>query len=399
MKILQKLALAAFCLITLAAAAAAVAGEVDMKVNGEVRYRWFQDGTDFSPDADAYGYSELRTRLGVKVRPQEGLKLFFQFQDSRTIGDNSGGLVEDVDLGLHQGFLAYQPRENFWVQAGRFEMKYHGERLVGAVGWSNVARSFEGVRVGMDLGEAELEAFGSQLFESGDNGGLPDRYFWGLVASFPESGFDLFGYLDRDESDDDMTRTTLGAWSKREFGEGFDYEAIAAYQMGSYDDTDIDIAAYLLRTEIGYTNDSGLRFAGLVDYTSGDDPEEEDFGAFSNLYMTGHKFHGLMDIILSQYFPNYDAGLLDLALRFSAPLSDAWMLKADAHIFSTAEDFNPEGENSLGNEVDIVLNYTDGRLGWQNGLGIFSANEDSGFAGVEDPDTAIWFYSMMTASF
>ena len=124
-------------------------GHPGVKINGQVRYRMHADDKDFGKTGLQL-YSELRSRIGITVAPQENLDLFVQLQDSRLIGSNSGGLNADANVGLHQGYFKYVIGRGWSAQAGRFEMSYGNQRLVGAVGWHNVGRTWDGVRINKD---------------------------------------------------------------------------------------------------------------------------------------------------------------------------------------------------------------------------------------------------------
>jgi len=385
-------------------------------VDGQSRYRLNLDGPnsfDFDSDTDPVWFSEMRTRIGVKAVFENNAGVYFQMQDSRTIGNDPGTEAFNngtFESGVHQAFMWYQPCNMGWLKVGRFEMNEHNQRLVGAVGWSNVGRTFEGIKFGRALNDnIELSGWATQLNEQFDTNlnidGDPagDDMFYGLNIAMKDRGVDVFAYMNTSQYDGmpmDASMITLGAFSHRTFGGNFDYESMFAYQMGTMDDgtSEMDIAAMMFFAELGYTLDNGLRFAGLIDYTSGDDDMADDeYKAFSNLYYTGHKFRGAMDFWLADEVN----GLMDLAARVQYPVNDSWKVMGDFHMFSAAQDvpgaFTASGndETNYGTEIDLAAKYCDGAFSWVTGFSMASQNEDmSG-----DTDSQNWIYSMATVNF
>ena len=74
---------------------------------------------------------------------------FIQIQDSRKFGDATNTLTDgSADLlDFHQAFFFISDfaTEGLNVKLGRQEVAFANQRLIGAVGWHNVARSFDGV--------------------------------------------------------------------------------------------------------------------------------------------------------------------------------------------------------------------------------------------------------------
>ncbi len=360
---------------------AAVAGAIE--VNGEIRYRSFMDNTDFNSDTDAFFWSEMRSRVNLSASNGENLNFFMQMQDSRTIGDESGGLADNGMYSMHQAYFTYSPCAASSFKAGKFALGLHNQRLIGTVGWHNVGRTFEGFVYNRVFDAFTATFLGTQLNES--YAADTDHKVLGL--NFALSQFDVFGYWDFNENEDsDLSRMTVGVYRKHAW-DAMDYEFMGAYQMGTTV-ADADIAAMMIFGEFGYTLANNARVAFLMDYTSGQD-DSEDFTAFDNLFYTGHKFRGAMDYFLD----SNTEGLMDMAFKFSYPVNSAWGLSAAAHMFTYVEV--AEGaEDALGNELDFAATYTDGSFNWTNGLSMFMAGDAMG-----DVDNSMWFYSQFTASF
>ncbi len=409
------------------------AGETKLKIKGQVRFRALADDKSFDK-ADMQFFNELRTRLAITAKPQENLKLFAQLQDSRVVGSNSGGLGNDTNVGLHQGYFVYTIGRGWSFKGGRFEMVYGDQRLVGSVGWHNVGRTWDGARFRKDAEKWYLDLFAVQLNETAFSATNPDedRSFGGATVHLKEKNVEAFFWADRNKTpgagfaDRDDKRFTTGVFSSRKIMNNIDYICTAALQFGPQESTtaavvdtsgdtttaaitmETDISsAYLLSLEAGYTAAEGkVRVAALFDYSSGDDDAADDkMKAFNNLYYTGHKFRGYMDNFLA----SNNLGLMDIALRLKVKASDRWTVKADAHMFRAAEEYTVatakddavETESAIGNEIDLTAAFKDGSFGFVLGASTFIAADDAdGYSSnLVGGETATWGYAMCIANF
>ena len=261
--------------------------------------------------------SYLRTRINLNLPMDSLTRIFVQLQDSRMYGSDSGisgGLTNDMNLGVHQAFV--QLRHWIWhrleTTVGRQELNYGNQRLIGAVGWNNVGRSFDGARASLKFENVTLDAVAATTVErddpSGQKGAGSDQMLGVFAVKWPKSVVELMAVVELDGRRLDpadvkaraLERGTLAAYSARTFGERFDYIANLALQGGTVDTGagERDIEAYLLALELGVTlpGRAKARFALGVDHASGDDGGDSTKAKeFNNLYYTGHKFRGYMD--------------------------------------------------------------------------------------------------------
>ena len=143
------------------------------------------------------------------------------------------------------------------------------------------------------------------------------------------------------------------------------------------------------------------------DYLSGDDSATDgDFEAFNTLFDTGHKYYGFMDLFLPATGANTDfLGLQDLAFKFSIKPMPKVTVKADLHIFWTAEEATAgtaggsaagiasgnlaTGEDHLGEELDLTFKYAyNPFVGITIGYSHFFADDLMGFVGPRDATAA-----------
>lgn len=387
--------------------------KVDISLSGEVRVRTEFD--DRTSDTDADHATLLRTRLAALAKPSGEVSLFVQLSDSRAFGEESNTLTDaSADrLDLHQAWLAWMPRPDVTLTVGRQELAFADERLVGTVGWANVTRAFDGIRLNLRAGAWTLDGFAANLDEQAAllatglnprvNEDEDDRALYGLWAATDH--VDLFALGDRNATDGpdrtDIDRYTLGARGRKRFGP-VALEATVAFQTGEQAGVSDrqDVEAYLAsaRADVMFARPQGGRLGMQIDILSGDrTPGDDTFGGFNTLYATNHKFYGFMDLFLNLPGQTGDLGLVDGIVRGSLS-SSGWTLRADLHRFWLAED-NPAGERAIGYELDLTASRTlSGGLGFQAGYSLFSPSEAGEVAPIGlGGDTLHWAYVQLLA--
>lgn len=377
-------------------------------LDGQMRARMEVDGKDFDSDTDMIEKSYLRTRFSLLYSRIEKTDIFFQMQDSRNLGTNSGGLGNDDNLGVHQAYIKWNCTiwDELYIQAGRFEVAYGRQRVLGAVGWSNVGRTFDGLRFSYQVPVAQVDVFALKIvergFESPPSAG--DHNLYGIYSQWLQRHFHVFALLDLDHresfpgSDEySLARATVGGHYNREMYNNLDFVLDFAYQFGTdhrmgYD----DISAYMVAAEFGYQfrSEAEPRIAAGFDITSGDEGgESTELNAYNNLYYTGHAFRGYMDFFVANPFQ----GLTDFYFSLSGE-TGYFFAKLDVHFFNTMQDYfigANETSKAIGQEIDFTAKRQiyDG-LNGQVGLSFFLPSDD--WQG-EDSDIATWFYFMFTA--
>jgi hypothetical protein len=365
-----------------------------LKLDGAMRWRSELDGKDFSNNTAMNELSYLRTRLGLDITAIKNTRVYIQIQDSRNLGTNSSGLTNDTNLGLHQGYISLQDflADNLYLQVGRFEAVYGRERLLGAVGWNNVGRTFDGARISYSGSSGKTDFFSLKINDRSFDV-IPDYRDWilyGFYGTFMQNHLDLFFLFDWDMVEiagrDALQRYTTGLYYKYSFQSGIKIDFDFAYQGGKQ--VNSDISSFMIAGDISYPLQSKINNLGFgFDVTSGDDDlSDNKIKYFNNLYYTGHKFRGYMDLFVG----SSRSGLLDLIFRLSAKPLPEGSLNIDIHHFQTLKDY------TAGQEIDLT-----GKYDWQEGLSIqggaslFFPSDDW----IDDADIATWFYLMMTASF
>lgn len=122
------------------------------RFEGKVELRWrfeFRDNADLQPanDFDQFLAQRIRAHLRVQIHPH--LSAYVQGQDVWLFGAESDTIIHNLGTNLHQAYLDWTPggSEHWELRAGRQELIYGEERLLGAFGWDNVGRSFDAARL------------------------------------------------------------------------------------------------------------------------------------------------------------------------------------------------------------------------------------------------------------
>jgi hypothetical protein len=350
-------------------------------------------------------------------------------QAAYTWGENTGTNPTTTDhpaLQLYEGYASVGTKR-YRLDAGRFSMNYGDALVIGEVGWNEIGRAFNGVRLRVSPSDkpAYVDGFVTIINEgrlvtqkpvSGDN------YFWGVYAGlgplFAEKfDWDLYwlNFSTARASHVTLTGTgtppptavgdqdaaweaTLGSRVKGSF-EPLDVRAEAGYQLGTRSvaptfarpqPADVNRGAYQIDAEVGVTPVKGFRLGleGLV--ASGDDLETASRNeGYNELYPTAHKWLGLTDVI----GPRTNITSAVLHLKYQA--GKTWSFMADAHYFSQpkkgalAAAGTDQKKGAMGEEIDLYTVYAIGRGADLKGLyGVFLPNEDYWTAKSTSDDVA-----------
>ncbi len=265
-----------------------------------------------------------RARFGINVdNPGHG-QVFLQLQDSRTFGSelsptssgvfttNNGATTGTANeaLDVHQAFWQTKGLWNMpvTIRLGRQEIALGDERLVGAFGWDNVGRSFDGIHSTYKHPHYTTDLFYSKVVESnsvilpmGPNLSDEDVDFMGAYLNWPKQKkgvTDAYLLYKRDARAATYANVgTIGIRRKGLLSTDADYSFEGAYQFGGT--VAGDQSAHALAASVGYNvpkNKKALRFAIEYDMASGDQtPGDGESETFDQLYPTNHDKYGYMD--------------------------------------------------------------------------------------------------------
>ncbi len=286
-----------------------------LRFSGEYRARveGFTGG-GFADNDDAYFLN--RFRINMQIKPAAWLKFNFQGQDSRVFGKNQKPAAppfqDTMDLRLAYVEIGDSEKKTFGLRAGRQELVFGEQRLVGHLNWTNTSRSFDAVRATVRGNGYRLDAFASSVVSAVDgefNRALRTKadnfhgLYGGIEKLVPKAVVEpyLFWRVTRGLRSEGLTPgnrdfKTVGFRWVGKLPAQFDYGTEIAGQTGSLS-TD-SIGAWAGHWVLGYTAKSKFkpRFIAEYNYASGDEnPTDGKRGTFDQLYPTGHDKYGLAD--------------------------------------------------------------------------------------------------------
>ncbi len=407
---------------------------------------------DFNSDVDdPDNYARMRTRIGMTFDAGEYTSAYIQFQDTRALGEPANTLTSLEQTDLHQGYVLIHSAfdSDLSFQIGRMEMKYGAERQIGPVGWSDVGRSFDGIRLLSDIeGFGWFHAFAMKLNETG---GVSTINSGAGVTSNPNGEQAFIGaYLHYDASEDaaieayvfdvykdqgDLTDTSTGDTENatgnlftaggrvtvdmpdqdlKLFGEGAIQFGSAPQTTFGADGADYKGVAAVAGFQYGLPTAVKSWIGFEFNYASGDDgTDPTEIGTYQQLFPTSHGVLGYMDFVGWR-------NILDYQTTLGLKPNDRWKLWSSYHYFQVAESADsaylangtawlsgdPTFDNTLGSEVDVVATYSpEQNLTFLAKFGLWlpgDYQEQSMGGGVSNPaklDSAMSLFVQTTATF
>jgi hypothetical protein len=347
-------------------------------------------GRDFGPEK-LWNAVSHRARLGVEARLASWLAARVELQDVRSWGEELGTFDAAADgFDVHQAWAELRCPLGLALRAGRQEVAFDNERLIGAVDWSDPGRSFDGVRASLRRSSVELDLLWAKLGEKNAyvkdaagkavRGAPEDADLAALrvrLTTLPALRPTLLGIYDY-QGESRQHRVTTGLYFDGEPLRGLRYSGELYYQAGrrrAASGPEMKIAAFLGAVSISYA--APVRTAPTLrvwyEHLSGDDDlADTTVRAFDTLYATNHKFYGLMDLFLNIPVDASGLGLVDAGGRASLDPARWLALALDYHHFEQARRHPITNTTTLGNELDLVARVKINRhLAVEGAAGVF----------------------------
>jgi hypothetical protein len=386
-----------------------VAGSMDFRDHGaDVVNQYFMDKLRFH-----IGYADKWFNAYVEGRSS------VEWGDERAAYANNpavpgtakyvGSGPETDSIDLNQAYITIGNHKEFplSLKVGRQELIYGEERLIGAFGWNNIGRTFDGAKLRYQSENFAVDLFGTRpVIPEDDRFNVSNdyEYFSGIYLTtpiVPKNSLEVY-LLSRNASAQAIAAEprpqfpqasardifTLGFRLKSKPGEfgGWDYTVETAGQLGNYKDLRLganskrlDQQAYMAVLQGGYTFTNAWASPRLgleYSFSSGDsDPKDGQHETFDNLYPTNHKFYGYMDFIPLQ-------NIHDVRAIFQLKPHKQVSLSLEGHAFwlaDTHDNFynvsgtprggiattpgngygiNPNYSSFVGNELDLTVGYS-----------------------------------------
>ncbi|MDX8389662.1 MAG: alginate export family protein [Mariprofundaceae bacterium] len=349
------------------------------------RYQSFNN-FDFN-DAIDDDRSEFDSRLFVKAKGtfDSGLSVFLQPQavivQNTTVANGTQNFSQ---ADFYQAYLEYNV-DHYGVRVGRQQLVYGNQRLLGHLGWKDVARTFDGIKA-----HYKRDAFKVDLFavHPADIGAMTpktsapqgkalvtweDRRLIGLYGTYSfakKTGIDayLINWSHGDAASVGVGRN-INTFGARAFGKWGAIDATAEFtgQSGTWA-TGVSQSASALALQAGYSLDMWKTRLGIeFDYSPGDDKmDATTHKDFVFQFHTNHAHYGEMDRFSW-------ANMSDLRLSVKTSPMQGLTFIANIHLLSLTEAkgdwLNVVGagklyagnasymETDAGNEIDLKLVY------------------------------------------
>lgn len=358
-----------------------------LRLSGEERMR-LEDlgGVAFKPAGNAYLLQ--RFRLNLDLTPLTWLTFSFQTQDSRVFFTNvSPAPASQKDpLDLRVGYVQIgHPEANLIsLRAGRQSFVFGEGRLVADPNWSNVGRTFDGMRLTLQYRKFRVDAFGGasdKVTTDGFDTPTPGEHFYGLYGSLekviPLATLEpyLFWKLEHNVKGEIVktgnldTRTAGFRW----FGKlplHLDYSLEMAAQRGRQ--AEEPVSAWASHLVIGYTLGSTPadtrrrpRLFAEWNRASGDqNPKDAVHGAFDPLFPSSHDKFGTADQFTWTNIVHARSGLqykVQKSVTLAAAYNSFWLANRRDGIYSGGKVIIASSGtigNHIGQEGDLQAQWS-----------------------------------------
>ncbi|WP_233581214.1 alginate export family protein [Acidipila sp. EB88] len=318
---------------------------IDMELRGRLED---QTALNYVNDKERM-YVLTRARGGLTVRPLSWLTGYLQFQDTHALGlplrDVAANQRDVFDL--RQGYLNFHYKPLQFI-AGRQELKFGDERVVGISDWTNNSRTWDGfnLRVGdknrvdifstsvVTVHPTSLDTHGAGLTFHGVEANLTT-----VVPKTTIAPFVLVRAVPRVTSQQKIagteTEVTFGSYYETKLPFGFDSSGTGDLQRGSYSNDSIHAGAAIIRG--GYaigTVPLKPHIEGEYDYATGNPhTNAQRIGTYDQQYPSNHNAFGLVDLF---GFQNIKQDRLNFSL---APSTNFLLLfqGSSLHVASTRD--------------------------------------------------------------
>jgi hypothetical protein len=352
-----------------------------LRVRGEFRERMEGfDGAGFDSTRDDL-YWLSRFRFNATVTANESLSFQAQVQDARvakkTVGPTGTPFKAPFDLRMAFADIGAATGP-VTVRAGRQELVYGDQRLIGHVSWLNAARTFDGAKATFRTKAFSVDTFATSVVRildgAFDKSGAGNRFAgaYATTTKLVKNGtIEPYALWKRDTNLrgelgglGNLQHTTFGVRAVGKLPARLDYNVEMAGQRGTLGSEDVKAWAGHWQLRESLPGPGAVKLTGEYNYASGDeDPTDGVRETFDQLYPTPHDKYGLADQVGWKNIHHARAGFEFAPLR-ATPVQlnyHSWWLAetrdalygvgsgASARVIAGAAD------RHVGQEVDIQV--------------------------------------------
>ena len=283
-----------------------------LRVRGEFRERLegFSNAGFVDERDDAYFLSRLRLTATATGKAAAAT---VQVQDARVGGKSIGptGAPFTSAFDLRQAFVDIGgATSKVAVRAGRQEIAFGDQRLVGHAGWLNAARTFDAARLTLRSKPAQVDVFGASVVRTlpgeFDKSGNGNRFAGAYVSAgrlLPLATVEPYAFFRRDVNQraetgvlGSLEQVTTGARLAGKLPARLDYNVEMDLQRGSLGPDSVRAWAGHWQLRESLIAAGAPRITAEYNFATGDaDPADGVRGTFDQLYPTAHDKYGLAD--------------------------------------------------------------------------------------------------------
>ncbi len=374
-------------LLALSPAISSSAYAGDWEISGDFRERYQSfDNLNFNSSVNNNAW-ELDSRLYIKAKKEldNGMSIYLQPQAVYILQHTqAAGNTNLSQIDFLQAYIQHHIGDTT-VTLGRQQLIYGDQRLLGHLGWKDVARTFDGIKASYNKDNVKVDAFAVHPADivrmtpntsntSGDSlVTWSHRNLLGLYATYtqkPKTGVDAYVINWNHSSNANVApNRNINTYGLRGFGKWnhMDATAEAVFQSGDWlSGVSQQASAYAFKA--GYSLDTWkTRFGFEYDYSPGDD--KTDASTHKNFvfpFHTNHAHYGEMDRFSW-------ANMKDIRLSVKTSPSKALTFIGNIHFLSldkaTGDWLNVVGAGTLyagsptytktdaGTEIDLKVVY------------------------------------------
>lgn len=422
-KNLRQIAISGVMLLTLNLSANLSA---QMTLTGEIRPRTEYRhgfGTLIDSSQSAGVFTSQRTRLNFGYT-NEKFKTGVVLQDVRIWGNQSQLNSFDVNTSsLHEAWGEYSFCKQLSLKAGRQELSYDDERILGSVSWKQQGRSHDVFL--LKYADSTFTAhLGGGYNQAAENNiaasytgitNYKEMYFLWMNKKIKNFSVSLLDVMNGYQSPVavNSTRFSCTAGTHVEYKKDPLFVSVRYYYQSGVDAVKKDIQAYMAGFDVQYTLQKKFTIGIGGEMLSGQNSVDTTKAYkdvthnFNPLYGTGHKFNGYMDY----YFAgtgNGNVGLNDFYLKAKYK-AEKWWVALDVHQFMANADVLDKKmlttmsmyeamDSNLGTEIDLTCAYNFSQtFTMQLGYSHMLATETTeAIKGGKFEETQNWAYLMLT---
>ena len=310
-----------------------------------------------------------RARLGMSFR-HDFVELKMSAQHTGVWGQDDIK-ARNGRVAMNEAWAKVRSRNGLFLQAGRQQLAYDDERMLGLGDWNVAGNSHDAVRAGYE-GDGHTAHVFASFNQTAENdpgfyygGPMPYKTMQGAWYHFQARrtplGISVLALnVGKEKGEDGNGRTyfmqTFGGHLTYCPG-GFDIATSFYYQTGRSVIThyEYNTGAFMASGHLGYTFLPALKLTLGYDYLSGNDGRNTNDHAFNPLFGTHHKFYGAMDYFYASPLSiSLNPGLQDAYASCQSQIGKAVNLQLTYHYFMTAEKLS-NLDRPIGHEIDLQI--------------------------------------------